>query len=260
MSDLIYDIGSHKGEDSHFYLAKGFRVVAVDADPRMCAAAAERLRAYVESGQLQVVCAAIADAPGRRPFFTSSKSEWSTTVRQWDEQNSLRGSTSVETSVDAITLAQLVGTYGEPFYMKIDIEGMDRAVLASLERTSAQPKYISIESAFPRDASFKNIKREFHALARLGYDRFKIVPQHEVEDQVPPCPASAGEYVSFRFAAGSSGLFGEEAPGSWLPQRAALQAFRSIFRKSWPALLLYRLTGRLPDIGWYDIHAKHSRE
>ena len=31
-ADLIYDVGMHRGEDTAFYLRKGFRVVAVEAD------------------------------------------------------------------------------------------------------------------------------------------------------------------------------------------------------------------------------------
>ena len=27
--DLIYDVGMHKGEDTEFYLSKGFRVIAL---------------------------------------------------------------------------------------------------------------------------------------------------------------------------------------------------------------------------------------
>ena len=30
-NNLIYDVGLHKGEDSEFYLKKGFRVVAIEA-------------------------------------------------------------------------------------------------------------------------------------------------------------------------------------------------------------------------------------
>ena len=33
MENLIFDIGFHKGEDTLFYLLKGYRVIAVDADP-----------------------------------------------------------------------------------------------------------------------------------------------------------------------------------------------------------------------------------
>jgi hypothetical protein len=29
--DLIFDVGFHRGEDTDFYLKKGFRVVAVEA-------------------------------------------------------------------------------------------------------------------------------------------------------------------------------------------------------------------------------------
>ena len=36
--DLIYDIGQHTGEDTAFYLGKGFRVVAVEANPTLAEA------------------------------------------------------------------------------------------------------------------------------------------------------------------------------------------------------------------------------
>ena len=31
VTNLIYDLGSHNGQDSEFYLKKGFTVVAVEA-------------------------------------------------------------------------------------------------------------------------------------------------------------------------------------------------------------------------------------
>jgi len=30
---LIYDVGDHKGEDTEFYLKKGFSVIAIDSSP-----------------------------------------------------------------------------------------------------------------------------------------------------------------------------------------------------------------------------------
>lgn len=41
MTDLIYDIGMQQGEDSKFYLLKGLRVVAAEADCELCQAAAD---------------------------------------------------------------------------------------------------------------------------------------------------------------------------------------------------------------------------
>jgi hypothetical protein len=34
-ADLICDVGFHRGEDTAFYLKKGFRVVAFEAHPRL---------------------------------------------------------------------------------------------------------------------------------------------------------------------------------------------------------------------------------
>jgi len=39
MSDLVFDIGMHNGDDTAYYLARGYRVVAVEANPSMCATA-----------------------------------------------------------------------------------------------------------------------------------------------------------------------------------------------------------------------------
>ena len=33
---IIYDIGANDGADTGFYLAKGFKVIAVEADPALC--------------------------------------------------------------------------------------------------------------------------------------------------------------------------------------------------------------------------------
>ena len=33
---LIYDVGAHKGEDTEYYLRKGFRVIAIEAMPEFC--------------------------------------------------------------------------------------------------------------------------------------------------------------------------------------------------------------------------------
>ena len=272
MTDLIYDIGMHQGEDSKFYLLKGFRVVAVEADPDLCAAAEERLRDYTATGQLTIVNRAIAPASGPVTFYRSERSGWSTVVDEMDKSNAARGVRSKAMSVEAITLGDLVGRYGDAFYMKLDIEGMDRAALASLAESTIRPRYLSIETSFSREPTFAAAKADFDALAKLGYDRFKIVDQRVVHKQVPPDPPATGRYVPYRFVDGESGLFGEETSGRWLTTNQALMAFRRMIWSKWIQVLLYRrmrlylyynaiiyrLSGRYPNLGWYDIHAKHS--
>jgi FkbM family methyltransferase len=272
VAPLIYDIGLHKGEDSEFYLKKGFRVVGVDADPDHCEYARARLAKFVESGQLEVVNVAITDQAGTVTFFRSAKSDWGTVVEEWDADNRDRGYESEPLTVGSITLADLVRDHGAPYFIKIDIEGMDDAALASLAGSPSLPKFISIEMPFPRDSSFRRAKSRIAALTRLGYDAFKIVPQHHVDKQVPPRPPLEGDYVDFRFEFGSSGLFGEEAPGDWIPANTVLRRIWLTMIRHFPEGFLYtrrrlhgayvglreRLTGR-PESGyWYDIHARRA--
>lgn len=272
MTDLIYDVGMHDGDDSLFYLLKGFDVVAVEADPQLCKAARDRLRPFVENGQLTIVNRAVVPKAGPATFHRSSTPGWGTVVEDWHRYNVAHGVAAESVVVDGTTLADLISIHGQPFYLKVDIEGMDRMALESLAATTLRPRYVSIETSFDRSPTMTSIKSEFDTLVELGYDRFKIVDQEKVPQQVPPSPARMGKYVPYEFTDSSSGLFGEEAPGKWLSAQAALESFRQICRKHWLPLLLHRktrlyryyigimvrLSGRLPNLGWYDIHAKHS--
>jgi len=54
------------------------------------------------------------------------------------------------------------------------------------------------------------LRKEMNILTKLGYERFKIVNQGLVREQVPPRPAREGIYVDYRFEDDASGLFGNE--------------------------------------------------
>ena len=272
MTELVYDIGMGDGDDSLFYLLKGFRVVAVEADPSLCDAARVRLRAFIEKGQLTIVNRAVVAKAGPATLHRSSTPGWGTVVENWHRYNVAHGVAADSIVVDGATLAELVKVDDPPFYLKIDIEGMDRAALDSLAATTVRPRYISIETSFERSPTMASISSEFATLAKLGYDRFKIVDQARVPEQVPEKPARMGKYIPYTFTDSASGMFGEEAPGEWQSAHAALLSFRQLCRKHWLPLLLHRKTrlyphyvgimvrlfGHSPNLGWYDIHAKHS--
>lgn len=261
---LIFDLGLHKGEDADFYLKKGFRVVGVDASPQLCAEVADKLRPHVESGRLTIVNKAIAKEAGSITFYNNESSVWGTVNPDWADRNARRGYANREITVEAITMADLVRDHGVPYYLKIDIEGMDLVALNGLQAFAERPSYVSIES--DKD-SFRELRREITSLSDLGYDLFKIVPQRTISRQKLPKPPREGLYVDHRFPFGSSGAFGEETPGRWLTADQAIEAYRPIF-------LRYALTGYDPfvtsrvarkllrlagfDAGWYDTHARHS--
>lgn len=267
-TDLIYDVGLHRGEDTEFYLRKGFRVVAIEALPALASAVCERKHDAIAEGRLVVVNAAVGDRPGRVDFYVNANSNWGTTSSAWAARNGRLGSPPVETiTVDAVDFASVLADHGVPYYLKLDVEGADSLCLQALEAFPERPFYLSLESD---KQSWAGLRQEFDLLARLGYTRFKVVPQHKVGRQTPPTPPREGHYVAHVFEPHASGLFGEEAPGRWLTRRQALRRYRLIFvrYRLWGfdgvlrrrglhtlARILTRLVDGPNGAAWYDTHA-----
>lgn len=51
-SNLIFDIGFHKGEDTRYYLYKGYNVIAVDACGKLISDGEKQFHEEVKSGRL----------------------------------------------------------------------------------------------------------------------------------------------------------------------------------------------------------------
>jgi FkbM family methyltransferase len=261
--DLIFDVGMHDGADTDFYLRKGFRVVAVEADPLLAAAAQLRFAAALGEGRLTIVNRAVAQMPGRITFYRSENTIWSTVDAHRARAVARKGSPSDPVEVEAVTSASLLAEFGVPYYMKIDIEGMDTIAVAGLQESVERPPYVSIE-AERRD--LHTCREELALLAALGYHSFKVVAQHLVQHQREPSPPAEGVTAGAPIKE-SSGLFGRDLPGSWLDEAEALDAFRrpllnhyltgsdALVKGRWLRASLKRLGFRA---GWYDIHARHS--
>jgi FkbM family methyltransferase len=258
---LIYDVGAHLGEDTDFYLKKGFKVVAIEASPDLAEKLRERFRSNLTDGSLVLVNAAIAESAGEVGFYANqSNSVWGTIRPAWAERNAFEGSPSKLIKVKAITLPEVLSQHGVPYYLKIDIEGADVLCLKGLIEKPDRPKFVSIES---EKRSWQALLHEFEMFKRLGYSRFKIVDQDHIDWQKPPNPAAERRYVEHRFERGSSGLFGEELPGKWLTTRQAIRRYRFIFLRFYlfgDFGILRRLL-RVPRLRkaltppWYDTHA-----
>lgn len=266
-NDLIYDVGMHKGEDAAFYLKKGFDVVGIEANPQLCETCARRFVTEVASGRLQIINKAISNSGGAIDFFfNEQKSVWGTANYEWVKRNESRGTVSHSAKVEATTIQNVILQFGVPYYMKIDIEGSDSLCLEGLLMVKGRPKYVSVESSA---TSIRDTFKQLTLLERLGYTRFKIVPQHTITEQRCPTPAREGLFVHHRFERGSSGLFGDETPGEWRSLESVKWRYRHIHldcRMVGPNNGIFRKfpsgkTKRLLDAlfrrggGWYDTHA-----
>lgn len=86
----------------------------------------------------------------------------------------------------------LVEEFGTPVYLKIDIEGLDRACVESIATLAPElrPTYLSVENVQPAVV---------HRLAQLGYDAFKAVNQAKLqldaEDEMSGYSGPWGEHA-----------------------------------------------------------------
>lgn len=226
-ADLIYDVGAHKGEDTEFYLKKGFRVIAIEANPYLNAELHAKFADEIKSGRLVLVDGAISDTEEPIDFFINeTNSLWGTTNPKWADRNSREGAPSRKISVSAHKFETLLKRYGLPRYLKVDIEGADMLCINALCSFPQRPYYISIES---NKVSWKGLLNEFNVLKGLGYNKFKVVNQEDVLNQNEPNPSLEGEYTAHKFTENSTGLFGKDLPGRWLSADEAIAIYRLIF-------------------------------
>lgn len=263
--NLIYDFGMDLCQDTDFYLKKGFRVVAIDANPAACDAAARRYADEVRQGRLTIVNKAISDKPGNLVFYVcKTLSAWSTASEALRDEKAAQGAEFVAIDVPTVRSGDLFRRHGTPYFAKIDIEGFDITCLEGLSSAPVKPPYLSTE------VDFYQLDHQIGCLTRLGYRRFALVGQAAAPHQRPPKPAQEGAEIDYVFAHHASGLFGRELPHAWLPLAELRLACRSVVRQYRAAGLLRRLEGfaplrpsvthfreqRLPLAGdWYDIHA-----
>ena len=261
--DLIFDVGFHRGEDSEFYLKKGFRVVAIEADPELAGAARIRFQQYIADGRLHLIEGAVAEGCGSTAFFKSDKSVWGTVQPEWALRNSMLGAHSQTIFVPIIEISSVFRQFGIPHYAKLDIEGNEYIVLDALKSSREKPQFISIESD---KRSYRKLVMELRTLQLLGYTRFKIVQQSAMEGTIVHVSDRAGQLFSYSFGKGASGRFGNDLSGRWLTFHQAKLRYLLIFA-------LYRLFGDYGPLrgtlfhralcrilhrsipGWYDTHA-----
>jgi len=133
-SDLIYDVGLNNGDDTAFYLSRGFRVVAIEADPTLADAARERFRQQIGTGAVTVVNVGIADHDGEAEFWICHiNSEWNSFERA---TASREHSTHHSVTIPVRRFASILNAYGVPHFLKVDIEGYDHLCLEDLGTVS----------------------------------------------------------------------------------------------------------------------------
>jgi FkbM family methyltransferase len=270
---LIYDVGFHNGDDTAYYLHRGFNVLAVEANPTLVAESGRRFESEIASRQLTLLNVAIAESEGFVSFWVNQDNDtWSS----FDQVLGCRhGSRCQEVKVRAVRFASLLGEYGIPYYLKVDIEGSDALCIRGLD-PDALPKYVSCELTHDENA--------LGELYKAGYRRFKVLNQttytgsipvfnrdltgrllrrachdfsvvrsfvHHLPQSLRPKKIELDNFslrFPYKFTHGSSGPFGEETYGPWYSFEDITKRVARIRRK-------YLEANVSQECCWYDVHA-----
>ncbi len=269
VDELVYDVGLHLGEDSAFYLAKGYRVTAFEANGDLVRMCRKRFSTEIAAGSMTIIEGAITSSPDHTvPFYKHPNSVWGTTDDEWVARNLVVGA-SESVDVPAVNFGDVLRATGMPSFMKIDIEGADKLCLETLGDFEQRPSYVSIES---QQADWEALEAEFSLLEKLGYDRFAVVQQAVIPGSELLTRTLDGRPLRFRFDDHASGPFGRDV-GPWMSRAEALAKYRRIFLAyrllGFDSLLRKTKVGRVlrgqaakysgrPLPGWFDTHAAHN--
>jgi FkbM family methyltransferase len=281
--ELIYDVGMNNGDDTAYYLRRGFRVVAIEANPELVATAANRFGSEIEAGYLKLLNVGIASEERELPFWVCQTDP---ALSSFDASIASLGYAVHATPVPCRKFRSILDEFGVPFYLKVDIQGNDFLCIEALDPREL-PKFLSIEFVISDTPSLA-------LMHERGFNQFKYISQtYFLPLELPPVAEArliqhaerlrqsrktlirvfrklGGDYWIQRqfnrlrtrngwvFPAGSSGPFGDELLGRWLGYEEFCMTAREFMRlrREDPRTLLWASKGLGSNPYWADLHAR----
>ncbi len=267
--NLAYDVGAHEGGSTAHFLSLGCRVIAIEASPVLAEKLRQRFAAEIAAGRCVVLNVGVGNAAGTFPFYISPNPLWSSFSRAEAE----RGGACQVVHVEMMPLAEIIQrnapVYGDPYYVKIDVEGFDLECLRSLAGAGIAPPFLSCET------NARDGMEMIQLLTRMGYPRYALIDQNTYAPAAMPAPGTWAyvrwsirqwirmslrrhrlvhqALVRLRGAASgtNSGGEGEHSAGPTPMEHKGGWLNGSQFGALWHA---YADSG-LIESSWYDIHA-----
>lgn len=171
---LVFDIGANVGNTVEQFTLVSDRVICFEPNPSL----SNKLRSRFESFSVVVDERAVSDKNGTQTFRISNANTISTLSEDWITNSRFTGSYNWDNhvQVQTVTLDSIIEEYGEPDYIKIDVEGHEFEVLTSF--TKLLPKTVlSFEWA---EEQKSKIESTIHYLNELGYNMFGFTESDKI--------------------------------------------------------------------------------
>jgi FkbM family methyltransferase len=156
--ELVFDIGANNGTKTDIFLRLGARVIAVEPDELNQKILREKFhKLRLKQKPVHIIGKAVSDKIATETMLVDGPgSALNTLSRKWAESLQKDKSRFAHTQdkcdfsehriVETTTLDQLIATFGEPFYLKIDVEGHEISALRGLHR---RVRFLSFEVNLP---------------------------------------------------------------------------------------------------------------
>tara|TARA_B100000768_G_C11258259_1_gene367488 strand:+ start:944 stop:1753 length:810 start_codon:yes stop_codon:yes gene_type:complete len=227
MNKIIYDFGASCGENIPYYLFKSNLVVAVEADPRNCQFIEKKFQKEIQDGRLILEKCILTDKSENNKKFYIHKNNH--LLGQFPKPIQSLREKFYQVEICSKDVLEIIKLYGNPYYVKIDLEEYDEIILHRVLSNNIRPSYISVE------ATNSNI---FELLLNFGkYKSYKLVEGNNVEYIYKNLKIQNKSIIKkYSFPKNSAGPFGDDILGSWINSQnfSKLMNFKSY--------------------GWRDIH------
>lgn len=228
MKKIIYDFGANNGDNIPYYSLKADLIIAVEANPELCLIIENNYKDLIKEKRLVVEnCILTANKSSINENFYLHKERH--LLSQFPTPNISNEKQFKKITVCSKRVIDLIKKYGDPYYIKIDLENYDDIILEELFINKIIPNYISAES--------NNIKTLSLMVACGKYDSFKLVNGSNVHIIYKNQKIETlNGYQDYSFPIYSAGPFGNDINGPWIS----------------PENFFYFLANE--NLGWKDIH------
>lgn len=135
---LVFDVGANFGDKTWAFREIRARVVAVEPDSKCCAALGQRFR---RDSEVTIERVALGPCIGSAILYTQAPgsayntlSEKHSQIYHHNRAGATEKSPQSSPNIEISTLDRLIEKYGVPDYIKIDVEGFEKAVISGLSR------------------------------------------------------------------------------------------------------------------------------
>lgn len=170
---IIYDFGANEGQNLNYYLTKADLVVAVEANPILTNKIKEEFQIQIKEGKLIVINNCLVDKEIHEEvnfYLNNLDSGLSSFIAPH-----INSSDYEIIKVNPITYSEIVGKFGTPYYVKIDLEGLDNVIINSILQSKIIPIHLSFENSVDYTKDIIHSLSDFKSFNLVSFYNYSTV-------------------------------------------------------------------------------------